>query len=76
MTTEVYFKELGYLTEFECKKIQSVMQGKTYMNFDVSYSNYAGNCTLIASTDYDASEQDIKAFFLSALVRLLILCES
>ena len=44
------------------------MNGQTYMNFEVNWSNYAGNCTLMCSTTYEASETEIRNFFLSALI--------
>jgi hypothetical protein len=72
-TTEVYFEELGYMSKSTCEKIKGIMDGKTYMDFEVSYSNYAGNCTLICSTTYEASESEIKNFFLSALIQNMVL---
>ena len=57
------------MTKSECEKIKSVMEGKTYMSFHVSYSNCAGNYTLICSTTYEASKAEIRNFFLSALIR-------
>ena len=69
---EYTFEELGYFTESDCKKIQEAMNGKTYMNFTVEYSSYAGNCTLIAKTDYDDTAESIKAFFLHCLISNLI----
>lgn len=44
--------------------INKKMEGKTFMNFEVAYSNFAGNCTLIIKTDYEAEPQKIKNFFL------------
>lgn len=61
---EYVFEELGYFTKSSCEKIKKKMQGKTYMNFDVGYSNFAGNCTLIIKTDYEAEPKKIKNFFL------------
>lgn len=69
---EYIFTELGYFCESECQKIQQAMNGKTYMDFDVTYSNYAGNCTLIIKTDYEESEKEIKNFFLHCLITNLI----
>lgn len=65
---EYIFEELGYFCEPDCKKIQEAMNGKTYMNFQVSYSNYASNCTLIVRTDYEDTEEHIKNFFLHCLI--------
>ena len=67
-TTEIYFEELGYMTANQCATIKRVMEGQTYMNFQVNCSNYAGNCTLMCSTTYEASETEIRNFFLSALI--------
>ena len=67
-TKEFFFEELGYMTTTQCKNIKKVMDGKTYMNFEVIYSNFAGNCTLGCRTNYDASESEIKNFFLASLI--------
>ena len=64
MIREYAFTELGYFTEQTCEKIKKVMDDKTFMNFRVSWSNYAGNCTLIICTDYEDTEENIKSFFL------------
>lgn len=62
---EYAFEELGYFTEGDCEEIKKKMQGKTYMNFDITYSNFAGNCILIIRTDYEEEPQKIKNFFLN-----------
>lgn len=64
MIKEYAFPELGYFTEKSCERIKKVMDGKTFMNFRVSWSNFAGNCTLIICTDYEDTEENIKSFFL------------
>lgn len=61
---EYTFEELGYFDERQCKAIKDAMQGKTYMNFNIKWSNCAGNCTLIICTDYEGKESKIKNFFL------------
>lgn len=63
---EYTFTELGYFTENIIDGIKKAMQGKTFMNFEITSSNYAGNCILIIKTDYEASESKIKEMFLSA----------
>lgn len=65
---EYVFTELGYFQERECTAIKEELQGCSYMNFDISWSNYAGNCTLILRTDYEAEEQEIKNFFLHCVL--------
>ena len=63
---EYCLKELGYFTVSECEKIKKVMNNKTYMNFVIKYSNYAGNCKLFVCSDYEETEEEIKNFFLWA----------
>ena len=62
---EYVFEELGYFLETECNAIKDALQGKSYMKFDISWSNVCGNCTLIVSTDYEDEPQNIKNFFLN-----------
>lgn len=66
MIKEYAFPELGYFTEDTCERIKAAMDDKTYMKFRISWSNYAGNCTLIICTDYNDTEEHIKQFFLFA----------
>ncbi len=63
---EYVFEELGFFTQNTCERIKKAMDGRTFMNFKVKYSNCAGNCTLIICTDYDDTEEHIKNFFLFA----------
>ena len=65
---EIYFEEIGYFTATECEKIKKIMDGRTYMRFEVIYSNCVGNCTIGCKTDYDAPESEIRNFFLHALI--------
>ena len=69
---EYIFEELGYFCKQDCIKIKEAMEGCTYMPFSVEYSNYAGNCTLIIKTDYKATEDHIKSFFLHCLITTLV----
>lgn len=62
---EYTFEELGCFTKSACERIKQKMQGKTFMNFDIGYGNFSGNCTLIIRTDYDAEPEEIKNFFLN-----------
>lgn len=71
MKKEYTFEELGYFAERECKAIKDSLQGYSYMNFDISWSNWAGNCTLIVATDYEAEEKEIKDFFLHCALGMI-----
>ena len=42
--------------EFPPGSLKAKFDGKTFMNFKIGYSNQAGNCTLIVSTDYQDTE--------------------
>lgn len=68
---EYTFEELGYFAERECKAIKEQLQGYSYMNFDITWSNCAGNCTLIVRTDYEDSEKEIKNFFLHCALGMI-----
>ena len=63
---EYPFTELGYFTASDIDRIKRVMQGQTFMRFDIRSANCAGNHVLIIRTDYDATEAEIKSFFLGA----------
>ena len=68
---EYTLEQLGFFSEDECIAIAKAMDGKTFMDFKVLYSNMAGNCTLIVRTDYGADEEYIKTFFISCAMRVL-----
>ena len=68
---EYTFEELGYFDERECKAIKEELQGKTYMHFDITWNNCAGNCNLIIRTDYEGEPQEIKNFFLNAALGMI-----
>lgn len=66
-----YIFDHWYLTETNCKNIKEKFEGKSYMHFHISWSNEAGNCTLIVGTDYEESEEYIKDFFLFCVITSL-----
>ena len=65
---EYSFSELGYLSAQDCEALAIALNGKSFMNFKVSYSNYAGNCTLIVAVDETTAEQyneaEIRSMFM------------
>lgn len=69
---EYWFNELGYFTKPVVEQIKRIMDGTTFMNFEVCYSNYAGNYTLGVKTAYDDTEEEIKQFFLNAVLHYLV----
>ena len=66
---EVYLgNEFGNLVQQDCVAIKEIMDGESYYRFNVSWSNYAGNCRLIVKTDYpEANEDEIRKMFLHVL---------
>ena len=66
---EIYLgNELGNLSEQDCKAIKSIMDGMSYYRFNVSWSNYAGNCQLIVETDYPETDGNaVRKMFLHCL---------
>lgn len=66
---EIIFDKLGNFTEQDCKNIKKMMEGKTYYDFKVSWSCYAGNCNLIAKASCPIDEsEDAKRMFLHSAV--------
>lgn len=54
----------GYYTERQCEKIKEKMQGKTFFNFDITYSNNSGNCSLIVKSDIIGyTSEELKEMF-------------
>ena len=47
----------GYFSMQDCEKLKEKLSGKTYMQFEISYSNYAGNCNLIVSTSREDTDK-------------------
>lgn len=67
----IYFKIDGLFTKTTANKIVAAMDGKTYMNFHVYASNYAGNYTICVETAYDTTEEKAKGFFVNAALSTL-----
>ena len=66
---EIYLgNEFGNLAQQDCAAIKEMMDGESYYRFNVSWSNYAGNCRLIVKTDYpEPREEEVKTMFLHVL---------
>lgn len=45
----------GYFTENQCKALKEKLEGKTFYKFQISWSNCAGNCTLIVRSGINKS---------------------
>lgn len=72
---EYSFSELGYLSARDCESLATALNGKSFMDFKVSYSNYAGNCTLIVAVDETTAEQyteaEIRSMFMHVAFTML-----
>lgn len=59
----------GYFSKEQCEAIKVKMKGKTFFNFDISYSNKAGNCTLIVrSNNTNYTPEELKDMFIYACI--------
>lgn len=57
----------GFFNKNECENIKKKMEGRTYFNFEISYSNCAGNCSLILSSKNDNyTPEELKEMFMFA----------
>lgn len=56
---------LWYFTEKDCKALQKALNGKTFYNFQITYSKETVNCALIVSSDYNADVEEIKRAFIN-----------
>lgn len=55
----------SYYTEKQCKKVKEKLQGKSFFNFDISYSNNASNCNLIVKSDITGyTPEELKEMFI------------
>ena len=54
----------GYFSKEVCEKLKEKLSGKSYMKFQIEYSNCAGNCTLMISTSYpETTEEELQSMF-------------
>lgn len=69
---EYSFSEFGYLSAQDCEALATALNGKSFMNFQVKYSNYAGNCTLIVEVDADDyTEEEVRSMFMHVAITTL-----
>lgn len=72
--TRTYATFGGYHSKSQLEKIRDLMQGKSYMHFDVSVGCAGGtaNCILGVSTDHeDVTQEELKEFFTWGLINEL-----
>lgn len=66
---ELYFDKLGNFTEKDCKNIKKMMDGSTFYNYNVGWSNWASNCNLVVKADCgDEDKESAKKMFLYAAI--------
>ena len=41
----------GNYSKAAAEQIKEIMQGESFYNFNIEYSNFAGNCNIIVSTN-------------------------
>ena len=55
---ELYFDKLGNFSEKDCKDIKKMMDGRTFYNYVVGWSNWASNCSLIVKANCDQQDKE------------------
>ena len=63
----------GLFTERQAKSIKEKLSGKTYFNFEIEYSNYAGNYSIIVrsnNTSGHTQEELLGMFYYCCLCEL------
>lgn len=66
---ELYFDKLRNFSEKDCKNIKKMMDGSTFYNYVVGWSNWAGNCSLIVKADCcKQDKEESKGMFLYAAI--------
>ena len=55
---ELYFDKLGNFTEQDCKNIKKMMNGSTFYCYNVGWSNWASNCSLIVKANCSAEDKE------------------
>lgn len=71
MKQEIILSELGFFPETIAKKISEKLTGKTYIDFEIKYSNCASNCTIILVVDDKYTREEAKNMFYSSAFWLL-----
>ncbi len=69
---QVWFLELGNFCESTCKRIREKMEGKTFHNFHVIYSNVHGNCQIGVEIDETPdTDEEVKQMFLNCALGMI-----
>lgn len=59
----------GWYTEEVCQRIQDRLNGKSYLEFQITYSNENGNCAIIVSSDQPhTTRQELGELFTAMLI--------
>lgn len=62
---EHVFTELGNFQVSECEAIKERLEGRSFMHFEIRWSNWAGNCTLVVGSHRpETTEQELTEMFL------------
>jgi hypothetical protein len=62
----------GYFSTESCKKIKGLMQGKTFLNFNIEYGGTAGNNSIVVSSDTRGyTDKDLVDMFVFYALNLL-----
>lgn len=54
----------GYFSRNQCENIKQKLEGKTFMNFHIEYSGFAGNYTITVTSDIEESDKELSEMFI------------
>ena len=64
----------GYYSQTDAEKVKAILQGRSFMNFQVGIANIAGNCCISIHTDYYDDDEMTKEEKQAALRDFIIFC--
>jgi hypothetical protein len=68
-TIEICFDEF-FLDKRTCESIKERLSGKTYLEFQIGYSNCYGNCNLVVWSEKATSKKQLKSMFMGCVFDL------
>ena len=71
--TTVYFDDF-VLQEKVCEALKKKFDGYSYLEFEIGYSNFAGNCQLSVSSYKTTSKKAIESMFIFCVLHFAADC--
>lgn len=68
---EYILDELGYFDSETLQRVKAKMDGKSYMDFEITWSGVGPNCVLIIKTPCKYTKKHVKEFFMWCVLNRL-----